>query len=623
MFRTLCASATLLALAASPADAAIHASAYANGTNALGNTVYCVTHGVTGTEVCLNNVDPAGEGFNDPTAKAPQGGNPGVTVGEQRINAYMEAGLIWGEALTTPVTIWVQGTFSPLACTAASGVLGAAGAIQIFAFDGFDGNGEVWPSTWYKVALTNRLVGFDAAPGSPDPGLLVAPFGDDIVSFFNSDLGKTGCLEARAWYYGFDNNESATQIDFLSVLLHEVGHGLGHANDIDENGSPNNCKNNGTCTSLPGAGPLGLPDMYTVYSLETSNGKHWNQMSDGERVASGTSTTLVWDGPNVTAQAPSWLIGPVVVRESSPRSVDFAANPASYGPLPNDPGVTGNLAYVNDGVAAAGGGTVNDGCEPLAAGSLTGLVALVDRGLCAFTVKSKNAQNAGAIGVVVANNVSAGFPGMGGADPTVTIVSVGITQASGNALKADLGLGAVNVTVVADASLGLQGTLDGFVKLYAPSTFAAGSSVSHWDVSTFPNTMMEPAINADLRTQTTLDLSPAQMDDIGWDGDVDCPVGSDDAATIVVGGCDSAVPNDYGPWTIFPGPTAQGSKRTSGAVNGGCYLADLFRSCVGNTTHGDFVNCSVATANELVRLGVLSQGDADTILACVEAADLP
>jgi hypothetical protein len=615
-----------LVCAALPAGAALHPAAVPNGTNALGNTVYCATHGTTGTEFCLNNLDAAGVGFNATTAAAPVGGNPGTTVGEQRINAYIEAFLIWGEQLSTPVTVWVQGTFGPLACTQNSGTLGAAGTIQIFAAGGFNGGGALWPSTWYHSALVNRLVGGDVAPGSPDPGITAAPFADDIVSFFNGNLGTPGCLQALRWYYGFDNNESAVQIDFLSVLLHEVGHGLGHANFIDENGAPNGCVNSGNCLQLPGAGPNGLPDIYTVFSKENAQGgKHWNQMSNGERVASATSNSLVWDGPNVHTAAPGWLIGPTFVRENSPTSADFAANPAAYGPLPSFPGTTADVVLVDDGVVGAGTppGTVNDGCEtPFAnAAAVAGKIALVDRGLCGFVVKSANAQAAGAVGVIVANNVAEGFPGMGGVLPGATIV--GVTQATGNALKSDLGLGAVNATILADSSLGLQGAdADGHVKLFAPATFQQGSSVSHWDVSTFRNTMMEPAINSDLRTQDTLDLSPSQMDDIGWDGDVDCPTNSDPDPTIAIDGCDTGVANDFGPWTIFPEAGAKG-KKTSGDINAGCYLADLFHGCVGSGSHGDFVSCSTITANELVKLGAISTADQEAILTCVESADLP
>jgi minor extracellular serine protease Vpr len=45
-------------------------------------------------------------------------------------------------------------------------------------------------------------------------------------------------------------------------------------------------------------------------------------------------------------------------------------------------------------------------CSALAAGSLTGKIALVTRGSCTFSTKIRNAQNAGAAAVLVANNVA-------------------------------------------------------------------------------------------------------------------------------------------------------------------------------------------------------------------------
>ena len=52
-------------------------------------------------------------------------------------------------------------------------------------------------------------------------------------------------------------------------------------------------------------------------------------------------------------------------------------------------------------------------------------------------MKVKNAQDAGAIGVIVADNVAGSPPaGLGGADPTITIPSVRVTLADGNTLKA-------------------------------------------------------------------------------------------------------------------------------------------------------------------------------------------
>ena len=76
------------------------------------------------------NLDGPGEGFNDPTPAAPVGGNPGTTIGQQRLNVFVKAGQIWDAILQSPVTIRVQASFDPLTpCTPTSGVLGGANPI--------------------------------------------------------------------------------------------------------------------------------------------------------------------------------------------------------------------------------------------------------------------------------------------------------------------------------------------------------------------------------------------------------------------------------------------------------------------------------------------------------------
>src|SRR5512139_2411921 len=78
--------------------------------------------------IVIQNNDAAGEGFNDPTAKAPVGGNPGTTLGAQRLNAFTYAASIWAARLSSPVTILVAAEMNPLTCNVSSAVLGSAGA---------------------------------------------------------------------------------------------------------------------------------------------------------------------------------------------------------------------------------------------------------------------------------------------------------------------------------------------------------------------------------------------------------------------------------------------------------------------------------------------------------------
>lgn len=62
-----------------------------------------------------------------------------------------------------------------------------------------------------------------------------------------------------------------------------------------------------------------------------------------------------------------------------------------------------------------------------------GKIALVQRGACTFTTKIRNAQNAGAVGVLVANNVPGDPTSMGsdGTKPEPTIPAVMVSQAAG------------------------------------------------------------------------------------------------------------------------------------------------------------------------------------------------
>ncbi len=126
------------------------------------------------------------------------------------------------------------------------------------------------------------------------------------------------------------------------------------------------------------------------------------------------------------------------------------ASTTNFPPTINYLGIAGNVTEPGN---QAGFGTVatatlsgilinvgNNACAPLVAGSLTGKIALIERGVCAFTVKAKNAQNAGAIAVVIYNNafLPAVTPIPAGIDPTITIPVLSITKEAGDAILANL-----------------------------------------------------------------------------------------------------------------------------------------------------------------------------------------
>ncbi|MBK9518206.1 MAG: myxosortase-dependent M36 family metallopeptidase [Anaeromyxobacter sp.] len=94
-----------------------------------------------------------------------------------------------------------------------------------------------------------------------------------------------------------------------------------------------------------------------------------------------------------------------------------------------------------------------------------GQIALVDRGTCTFTVKVKNAQNAGYAGALVRNVLAASPLGtMGGADPTITIPSLLLGKADGDAFGAAILAGdTINVTLQRVLGRLRDGTIDNLI----------------------------------------------------------------------------------------------------------------------------------------------------------------
>ncbi|MCB0494991.1 MAG: T9SS type A sorting domain-containing protein [Cyclobacteriaceae bacterium] len=114
--------------------------------------------------------------------------------------AFQYAVDIWASILHSDVPIYLDAKFSDLG----SGVLGSAGTTLLLKdFDGAPND-----STWFNIALAEKIAGKDLnIPGEPD-----------ISASFSSTAN---------WYLGTDGNTPSSQHDFVTVVLHEIGHGLG------------------------------------------------------------------------------------------------------------------------------------------------------------------------------------------------------------------------------------------------------------------------------------------------------------------------------------------------------------------------------------------------------------
>jgi hypothetical protein len=247
--------------------------------------------------ITIVNLDGAGEGFNDNTAVAPVFGNPGVTRGQQRLNAFRAAAEYWGGILRSTVPIRIDARMDTQFCDASSATLGSAGPNTLHR----DFAGAPFAATWYVQAVANSITGGDVSASS------------DIDATFNSAVDNPTCLGATSWWYGIGAPAPGGTIDFYTVVLHEIGHGIGVLTLVDE---------------TTGAEFNGFDDAYEKYLWDWTPNAGWPGMTNAQRAASAINTgNVIFWGPRATEAARGLL-----------SAGTNQAYPRVYAPNPVEPG---------------------------------------------------------------------------------------------------------------------------------------------------------------------------------------------------------------------------------------------------------------------------------------------
>jgi len=457
------------------------------------------------TEVRVNNLDAGtGKGLDDPAAASPVGGNPGRTRGEQARIVIEFAASLWGNVLKSRVPIDIDASFTRLGCTQNGAVAGNGATARFARFSPNRQPQGALADVLYHAALINALAGIDAFPGVPD-----------VVAKFNSALGSPGCAEGSRWYFGLDGNAPKGQTNFLNIVLHEMGHGLGFSGSGDlTTGEPE--MEDG----------IALADIFSINFYDNTRRKWWYQMSNAERVDSVRNDGhLVFGGKHVRDEARLVLGTRQALMATAPAALEgehvFAQ--AQFGPLASAANFGGTPVRAVTGRNA-------EGCAPFEnAAAVAGHLALVDAGSCSYATKARFAEAAGATGVILAYGADDGLPepgGDGGTQPHIPLIAV--SSEDGDAFKANLGslqLAMQTVPAGIDA--------DGNVQMYAPRTLRIGSSFLHFDTRLSPNALMEYLSTPDLKGHLDLDLTPALLQDEGW---------RVNAGGQLLGACDTGVP---------------------------------------------------------------------------------
>jgi hypothetical protein len=113
--------------------------------------------------------------------------------------AFQHAANQWAGLVSSPIPIRIMAEFKSMG----TGVLAAAGTTCL----GANFSGASFTDTWYPDALTDRLTGTQSNCGSAE-----------ITVQLNNTVN---------WYYGTDGRPGSGQYDFVTVVGHEIAHGLG------------------------------------------------------------------------------------------------------------------------------------------------------------------------------------------------------------------------------------------------------------------------------------------------------------------------------------------------------------------------------------------------------------
>ena len=169
-------------------------------------------------------------------------------------------------------------------------------------------------------------------------------------------------------------------------------------------------------------------------SSPSLNNANFTTPPDG---SSSTMNMYVWSLQNANllhVTAPGNLAG------------DFMCGTASFGNPVSTTHISGPVAIMNDG-----SGNPSLGCN-LPALDYTGKIVLIDRGTCFFDAKVYNAQQKGAVGVIVVDNTEENTFSMGLASvgASVKIPSVLIKKSDGDRLRSAASGNGLNASIYSD-----------------------------------------------------------------------------------------------------------------------------------------------------------------------------
>lgn len=265
---------------------------------------------------------------------------------DQAKSAFRAAADIWERTIESTVPIEIEATTESLP----PGVLGGAGPYDFGRND--KNTTDLRDDVFEPVALFNARTGRDALPPGVDTtGDGIGDPNPDIEAVFNANLGGL--------YLGTDGNVPADQIDFRTVVMHEIGHGLGlvgsaGVEDADLDGFDDDAYIGFTFPGESFRNSLSYDQfVYATTPAQAGNGgQRVLSLADGSAALNTalTGDALYWSGQLArTANAG----GKVELYAPSRCDVDGRTEPCFPGESPFQPG--SSFSHLDETVFASGG----------------------------------------------------------------------------------------------------------------------------------------------------------------------------------------------------------------------------------------------------------------------------
>ncbi len=250
-----------------------------------------------GAASCNCDVAP----WNDPsTAGFASPGNSGTTLGQKRRNALLAAvqqiaSTLQNEQVTSIRACWQKLGVSAGGTTLAQTLTDSIWTNSINVND-LQSNGSVYlepiyrmlpvSHTWFSGAVVNRFAGTTGCSAIGND----CNRHSDMTIVFNESLDIDGLSNGGRYYYGINPIAIGSRdVEMVSVALHEILHGLGYADLVNEEGAETG----------------GQDDAYTKNLLwfDGASNRLFSRLSDAERKQAQTSNNLYWFGANAIAQS--------------------------------------------------------------------------------------------------------------------------------------------------------------------------------------------------------------------------------------------------------------------------------------------------------------------------------